>query len=63
MSSDIENIAKARRLVRQVTAQTCLTYNLLCAADCEQKLLSVLQGQLEMACALAKLEKTVVRSD
>lgn len=59
MNTDIGNIAAARRLVRQITAETCLAYNQLCATDSEETALQVLDGQLRMASKLAELQNKI----
>lgn len=57
MNEDLKNISAARRLVRQISTESCLAYNQLCPTEFEGTAFTVLEGQLRMASKLAELEK------
>lgn len=56
MSADSANAAAARKLVRQISAESCMVYNMLCGTQSEEIAFQVLDGQLRMASKLAELQ-------
>lgn len=59
MNNEKENLAAARKLVRQITGESCNVYNLLCGTDGEETVMNVLEGQLRMASKLAELQNKI----
>jgi hypothetical protein len=56
MNSDFQNTAAARRILRQITSETCDAYNRFCSTECEETVFQVLEGELRMAAKLAEIE-------
>lgn len=59
INTDRENIAQARKLVSEVTAQSCFIYNQLCATESEKLAYDVFDRQLRIASKLADIEKKI----
>ncbi|MGN0632820.1 MAG: hypothetical protein ACI4JW_03025 [Oscillospiraceae bacterium] len=55
-SEDIKYLKAARDLTRQISAESCIIYNQLCAKKSENIAYNILDGQLKMASKMAKLE-------